>query len=126
MPRAVRAMRVIILMKEKKMEINSEFFQKYLEMISDSFGKEDMCVVQCKSTNMDSSEEENIYVLCALRLNAHSNDLDLIPVATLFSKNPYESMEPIGGDDAIVALQKPLEATAKAQKPWADSDHSVN
>jgi hypothetical protein len=107
-------------------ELNSEFFEKYLKMISDSFGKEDMCVVQCKSTNVDTSESEDIYVLCALRLNAHSNDLDLIPVATLFSKNPYESMEPIGGNDAIVALQKPLKDTAERQKPWVDSDHSVN
>lgn len=106
-------------------ELNSEFFEKYLKMISDSFGKEDMCVVQCKSTNVDSSEEEDIYVLCALRLNGHSNDLDLIPVATLFSKNPYDSMEPISGD-AIVAFQKPLKETAEAQKPWTDSDHSVN
>ena len=107
-------------------ELNSEFFQEYLKMISDSFGKEDMCVVQCKSTDKNAPEDEDIYVLCALRLNAHSNDLDLIPVATLFSKNPYESMEPIDGNDAIIALQKPLGVTAQRQKPWTDSDHSVN
>ncbi len=107
------------------MELNKEFFQKYLDMISNSFFEKDMCIVHCKSKSSDSNGD--VYVLCALRLNAHSQDFDLIPVATLFSSNPYEAMEPISqNNEHIVALQKSLKITAAEQEPWKGSDYSVN
>lgn len=95
-----------------------DFYQRYLDMIQLSFKNEEMAIVEC----IDNSDNKK-YILCVLKINSISHRFDIYPIAILFDKNPYMSMQPITDTvDAVLASQQDLEALhgKQLQKVKAD------
>ena len=96
-------------------KLDSKFFQKYLEQIAQVFRDSDMCILKCLD-----KDNEDVYVLCAVTPVTGTTDVNLVPVATLFNKSPYQIMSP-AGIDSIVAIQNkpnPIKINASSQRAF--------
>lgn len=86
------------------MELNKDFFQNYLNMISQTFKDNQMTIVECQT-----KEGETKHVLCHIDVDGPSVRFTLIPIAVLFDKNPYMSLDPISDStDVILASQQDI------------------
>jgi hypothetical protein len=97
-------------------KLDSKFFQQFLEQIAQIFCDNNMCILKCLD-----KDNEDVYVLCAVTPVTGTTDVDLVPVATLFNKSPYQIMSPAGVDSIVAIQNKPNPIKINASSPRAFS-----
>ena len=65
------------------------------EMLKVAFSRGDVCILQC----MDKETGEDVTVICAV--NSDGQEYDLVPLAKLFSDNPYDELIPPREDEEM-------------------------
>jgi hypothetical protein len=73
-------------MKIPELELDSTFYNDFLQLLSKSFENKNMAIIEFVEDGLD------IYVLCDVSLDPVTNRIGFTPIAKMFNKDPYKTL----------------------------------
>ena len=69
-------------------------YQQNFETLERAFKNDDVCLVACTDAATDAATGKLVPTICMVNVLPDSQEIELVPVAKMFTSNPYEEVTP--------------------------------